>query len=176
MSMTMSRSIRKTGKGLRTLGRRLHKYHLLDMRMKLLLLEAFVFLGWARILKARPFLKIAPSLGEQMAETAIEANPAEEETIIRVSRAVRLMSRFTWWESKCLVMAIAGMKMLERRGIESTLYLGTGKDASGKMIAHAWLRSGTYYLTGAEEMNRFTVVAKFGKFMDSKGRRGASHV
>ncbi len=72
------------------------------------------------------------------------------------------MSRHTWWESQCLVMAIAAMKMLDRRGIESTLYLGTARDADGKMIAHAWLRSGNIYLTGFEEMRKFTVVGKFG--------------
>ncbi|GAE44160.1 hypothetical protein JCM21738_846 [Mesobacillus boroniphilus JCM 21738] len=51
--------------------------------------------------------------------------------------------------------------MLQRRGINSTLYLGTAKDETGKLIAHAWLRSGSYYVSGAEEMNRFTVVSKF---------------
>ena len=55
------------------------------------------------------------------------------------------------------------MKMLERRQIESTLYLGTAKDESGKLIAHAWLRSGPFYITGAEGMEKFTVVSKFAK-------------
>ena len=55
------------------------------------------------------------------------------------------------------------MRMLEKRGIESTLYLGTARDESGKMIAHAWLRSGPYYITGSEGMERFTVVGKFAK-------------
>ena len=72
------------------------------------------------------------------------------------------MSRYTFWESECLVKAMAGMKMLERRGIESTLYLGTAKDETG-LIAHAWLRSGTFYVSGAEVMERFTVVAQFAK-------------
>ena len=45
--------------------------------------------------------------------------------------------------------------MLERRNIESTLYLGTAKDDQGQFIAHAWLRSGPFYLTGAEEMEAF---------------------
>ena len=62
------------------------------------------------------------------------------------------MSRYTFWESQCLVKAIAAMKMLERRQIESTLYLGTAKDENGKLIAHAWLRSGPFYITGAEGM------------------------
>ena len=73
------------------------------------------------------------------------------------------MSRYTFWESQCLVKAIAAMKMLERRQIESTLYLGTAKDEKGKLIAHAWLRSGPFYITGAEVMEKFTVVSKFAK-------------
>ena len=74
-----------------------------------------------------------------------------------------MMSRYTFWESQCLVKAIAAMKMLEKRQIESTLYLGTAKDETGNMIAHAWLRSGPFYITGVEEMKRFTVVSKFAK-------------
>ncbi len=80
-----------------------------------------------------------------------------------ISSAIHLMSRYTWWESRCLVKAIAGMKMLERRRIESTLYLGTGRDEKGKMVAHAWLRSGTSYISGQEEMHRYAVVGVFGK-------------
>jgi hypothetical protein len=63
----------------------------------------------------------------------------------------------------CLVKAIAAMKMLERRQIESTIYLGTAKDKTGKLIAHAWLRSGPFYITGAEVVDQFVVVSKFAK-------------
>ena len=38
---------------------------------KVLLLEAFIYLGWARILKSIPFSKVAPSLGDQMNETSL---------------------------------------------------------------------------------------------------------
>ena len=31
------------------------------------------------------------------------------------------------------------------------------------MIAHAWLRSGPFYISGSEGMERFAVVAKFAK-------------
>ncbi|MNN82697.1 hypothetical protein D3C81_1996570 [compost metagenome] len=55
------------------------------------------------------------------------------------------------------------MKMLERRGVPATLYLGSGRDDSGRMIAHAWLRSGPFYVTGNERLERFAVVAVFGK-------------
>ncbi len=138
-----------------------------------LFIEAFFYLAWARILKSLPFSKVAPSLGASMLETPHTHDPNNEPTLRAISYAVRTMSRHTVWESKCMVMAIAAMKMLERRGIESTLYLGTAKDSSGQMTAHAWLRSGRLYITGYEQMNKFTVVGKFGKQLNAHAvRRG----
>ncbi|MED1511416.1 MULTISPECIES: lasso peptide biosynthesis B2 protein [Bacillus] len=134
-----------------------------DMGTKLLLIEAFFYLGWARILKSIPFSKSAPILGIHMAETSLSYDESEKITLRKISQAVHMMSRYTFWESQCLVKAIAAMKMLEKRQIESTLYLGTAKDETGNMIAHAWLRSGPFYITGVEEMKRFTVVGKFAK-------------
>src|SRR3954451_5985542 len=133
----------------------------LEKEKKILLLEAYVYLAWARILKKIPFSKLAPSLGTHMTETSMVDNPSDRQSLRFVSDAIHIMSRYTFWESMCLVKAIAGMKMLKRRKIESTLYLGTAKDEKGKMIAHAWLRSGSYYISGAEEKDKFTVVAKF---------------
>jgi tRNA pseudouridine-54 N-methylase len=127
-----------------------------------LLLETLIYLGWARILKAMPFARIVPCLGTHGQETTLLLNPSDERLIKQISQAIRVMSRHTVWESQCLVRAIAAKKMLERRRIESTLYLGTARDQSGKMIAHAWLRSGPLYITGAEEMKMFTAVAVFG--------------
>jgi len=98
-----------------------------------------------------------------MEETTYTRELSNERLLIDIARAIHMVSRHTLWESKCLVMAIAGMKMLERRRIESTLYMGTARDASGHMIAHAWLRSGSIYLTGADEIKKYTVVAIFGK-------------
>ncbi|WP_077623680.1 lasso peptide biosynthesis B2 protein [Sediminibacillus massiliensis] len=130
---------------------------------KLLLIESYVYLAWARILKCVSFSKVAPSLGMQMQETSFEIDISNEKLIKNVSQAVNLMSRYTFWESQCLVKAIAAMKMLEKRKIESTLYLGTAKDESGKLIAHAWLRSGSFFVTGYEGRERFTIVNKFAK-------------
>jgi hypothetical protein len=140
---------------------------LLDLPTKLLYIEAFILLGWARILKNISFSKVAPRLGQKMCETTFEKNDSNTKIIKHIAGAIDIMSRYTLWESKCLVRAIAAMKMLEKRNIESTLYLGTAKDEHGKMIAHAWLRSGPYYLTGFEGMGKFTVVGKFAKKIDS---------
>lgn len=99
-----------------------------------------------------------------MEETSWASDSSQTALLHNISYSVHLMSRYVWWESMCLVKAIAIMKMLQRRRIDSTLYLGTSKDVSGKLIAHAWLRSGSFYLAGQEEMNQFIVVGKFGKF------------
>jgi len=132
------------------------------------LLEALLCLGWARVLKALPFARIASCLGTPGHETPLQSKPADVPAIRQVARAIGIMSRHTWWESQCLVRAIAAKKMLERRGIESTLYLGTARDESGKLIAHAWLRSGPFYLTGAEQMDRFATVAVFGTEFETR--------
>jgi hypothetical protein len=139
----------------------------LNIKTLCLFLEAWTCLGWARIIILRPFSKIAPSLGQNMQETTYIPNTSNHTDLVHVHDAIQIMSRRTLWESKCLVQAIAALKMLEWRRIESTLYLGTSKDEAGKMIAHAWLRSGPYYITGSEGMERFTVVGKFAKTMSN---------
>lgn len=135
----------------------------LEWKMKLLLIESYFYLAYARILKALPFSKIAPSLGKHAFETTYEKEDADRSLLASVSQAVHIMGRYTFWESQCLVKAIAAMKMLERRKVKSTLYLGTAKDMDGELMAHAWLRCGPYYITGSEEMEQFTVVQTFAK-------------
>ncbi|RLL42777.1 lasso peptide biosynthesis B2 protein [Oceanobacillus piezotolerans] len=136
---------------------------MMDNRIKMLLLESYIYLAWARILKLFPFSKVAPTLGENMIETSTHVESAHRKTLAEISQAIHTMSKYTFWESECLVKAIAALKMLEKRKIESTLYLGTAKDENGKLIAHAWLRSGPFYVTGAAGRERFTVVSIFAR-------------
>jgi hypothetical protein len=137
----------------------------LDNKTKRLLFEVYFNLGWARILKAFPFSKVAPSLGEYMSETPYSSDN-HAVVLKQISSAIKIMSKYTFWESQCLVKAMAAMNMLKRRNIENTLYLGTGKDENGNLIAHAWLRSGSVYLTGSEGMERFTIVGTFAHISD----------
>lgn len=136
--------------------------------IKRMFIEAYFFLAWGRVLKLLPFSKVAPSLGEHMKETSRSCTNQDQLMLRKVSRAVHTMSRVTWWESQCLVKAIAAMKMLERRGIPSTLYLGSGRDDKGQMVAHAWLRSGSYILTGREGHEKYAVVGIFGNGKQSE--------
>ncbi|TXC92351.1 lasso peptide biosynthesis B2 protein [Metabacillus litoralis] len=144
--------------------RKVKMFIFMNKKSQLLFLEAVFYLGIARILKSVPFHKIVHLLGEENKETTyITPSILDKKTLVQISQAINTMSRYTLWESMCLVKAIACMKMLERRHIGSTLYLGIAKDQTGSMIAHAWLRSGPYYLTGYEEKEKFTVVSQFAK-------------
>lgn len=76
-----------------------------------------------------------------------------------ISRAVEQICRITPWESKCLVRALTMQHLLKKNKVSSTLYLGVGKDGE-KMIAHAWLRTGKYYISGGCG-DGYTLLAKY---------------
>ncbi|NOU65173.1 lasso peptide biosynthesis B2 protein [Paenibacillus sp. LMG 31461] len=139
----------------------MRKFFSLNSKTMFLFIEAFVYLAWARMLISVPFAKIAPSLGKAMEESAQDQPNIRKIELIQIHDAILIISRHTLWDSKCLVRAIAAMKMLKRREISSTLYMGTRKDETGKMIAHAWLRSGPFFITGAEGKDGYIVVGKF---------------
>lgn len=78
----------------------------------------------------------------------------------RVSYAVNQVCNKTKWESKCLVRALTAQKLLKRKNLSSTLYLGCGVDEKGEMIAHAWIRCGQVYVTGGNG-HQYAIVDKF---------------
>lgn len=131
---------------------------------RLLLLEAFVSLGVARLLVLLlPFRWLAASLGERMGESPPEATPADLRLALLIGQAVRSAANYTPWQSVCLPQAVAGQWMLKRRGIAATLYLGVTKaeNRPEQLAAHSWLRCGTIILTGSVGHGEFTVVATF---------------
>ena len=76
-----------------------------------------------------------------------------------VSRIVNRICTKTSWESKCLVRALTAQKLLKRKKIHSTMYLGCRLE-EGKMVAHAWLRVGKMDVTGGNGAD-YAMVDKF---------------
>ena len=135
-----------------------------DRSDRLLILEAFVLLGIARLLiGVVPFRFLARSLGHSRADGTAEVPPADQLIAGRVGWAVRTVANHTPWKSVCLPQAMAGQWMLLRRGIAGTVRLGVrwAKDQPGQLAAHAWLSCGAEVLTGAPGHGEFTVVATF---------------
>ena len=112
---------------------------------------------------ALPFKTVSTWLGREGQTTPVEAlDPQQAQFAVRVARAIHRIQPFTPWDSNCLAQALTARKMLQRRGIPCTTYLGAAvqADRSG-LIAHAWLRCGPWILTGGKERRRYKVVATF---------------
>ncbi len=105
--------------------------------------------------------RYAPRLGQNGTETeTIEFDPERKDRVLRIKAALA-RCRHLIWARKCLAESVAAKRMLDRRGIPATLYLGVAKDDKGKMTAHAWLRSGNVWVTGGRNRHKFTVVGFF---------------
>jgi hypothetical protein len=143
----------------------LRKFLAIQWKERMLLMEAWLYLGAARaVLLVFPFRRIAPRLGRQLKpEQVVIADSPAPAAARQVGWAVDIMARHTPWASACLAQSIAGKLMLRRRRQSSVLYLGMKKDESGKLAAHAWLRSGRDILVGAAGQETFTVLGMFGE-------------
>jgi len=132
-------------------------------RKKKLTLATWFLTGFHRftILTVKP-KRLQPYWGVQGEESPQTDTPQHYREALRIAREVIRISNKTPWESKCLVRALTAQDLIHRKGIETTLYLGVGKDEKGAMIAHAWLRCGELYVMGGDG-SPYSTVAKFRK-------------
>ncbi|MEG2786607.1 MAG: lasso peptide biosynthesis B2 protein [Romboutsia sp.] len=128
---------------------------------KLLFLEAFFLTGIIRlkILKV-PFKQVKKSLGTYNEESQQTVDIKYYKLSRKIRWVVNTISKYTPWESLCLVQAMTAQKMLKKRGVATTLYLGINKDKNNEMTAHAWIRCGQMYVTGGDGTG-YATVAKF---------------
>ncbi|MEN9573670.1 MAG: hypothetical protein RL514_1525 [Verrucomicrobiota bacterium] len=144
--------------------RRLAKFLRHDWAGRALLLEALVWLSWAKLLLLTvPFRWIAPRLGKSQTETAATLTETERQLALRVSWAVQSVAAHVPLGFVCLPQAMAAKWMLRRRRLASTLYLGVARPDETKFTAHAWLRAGDKILTGRAESLTHTTLASFGE-------------
>lgn len=127
-----------------------------------LLAESVLELLRARLYLLLPFRWLERSLGTRMLESLQVVPPEVEPVITEVAWAVAAASTHVPWRTSCLVTAVATQRILTRRDLSSTLYLGvrTGQEAP-QLTAHAWVRCGNRILVGESEHERFTVVATY---------------
>lgn len=142
--------------------RRLHHFWQHPWADKWLFAQAYVGLGLAWVvIHSLPFRWVATHLGTCMGNSPDTIPPAQAQVAQRVSWAVRCASVLTPWPSVCLPQAITAKALLRRRGITSTLYLGATFNERKSLIAHAWLRCGSFYVTGGPGHEHYGVVASF---------------
>jgi hypothetical protein len=142
------------------LTKRLIQFARLPSADRLLLAEATVALSVAGLrLSVTSFARIAAGLGRHMDESADAVDAAALKQAARVRWAVETVARHLPWKPVCLPQALAAKRMLRRRGIASTLYLGV--DPAKQLDAHAWVRVGRMIVTGGPREDRFAVVSTF---------------
>ena len=99
-----------------------------------------------------PGTKLHRYLGEPGRETESEdfENIDVRRNIYHVADKVARVARRVPWESKCLVQAMVAQRLLRDYRLQSTLYLGVGRnlEEDGAMVAHAWVRCGSYAVCG----------------------------
>ena len=135
------------------------KFLRLPLSSKVLLLEDWITLGLSRgMVLTLPFRWIAPGLRARLSGSAQDSGQAQDRT---VGWALRVASKYTPWKSNCLAQAIAAKRMLHRRQLPSTLFLGVRKGEQDEFEAHAWIDFGPITLTGGNDQAGYSVVSSF---------------
>lgn len=111
-----------------------------------LMLEAIGYLPWATLHRRRHF--VANEL-QGTAGTAPELTSNQIERAGRVARALFLCQAYCPVRLNCLSLALAGQRMLRRRGIPSRIQIGVRESPDdARLLSHAWLYVGGRVVTG----------------------------
>jgi len=137
----------------------------LSFEEKKLFIEAYIVLGKMRMaLLTLSFKSLTRSLihSPYQKETLL-LTPSQEKIAQEVGETIVRASRYTPWQSACLVQSLTAQKMLEKRGISGMFHLGVSKnkETPQQMKAHAWTQCGKSIITGKEGHKAFTVVSVF---------------
>jgi hypothetical protein len=121
-----------------------------------LLLEALIELARARMqLRTVPFQALVADLKSSLPVPNPVLDFATGEA---VANAVHAAARRVPWRADCFPQAIAGYRMLSRRGLSVIIELGVKRDAYGALRAHAWLTSVKGVLLGGAGHQSFATV------------------
>src|ERR1039458_7167407 len=133
---------------------------------KRLLGEALIALLIARGAMAfLPFRRIAAWLGTPGAEAPATATAEAIHSAQEVGWAVGVVARRVPWDGRCLAQALAATGMLRRRGLEGTVSFGAGRAGAveSAFSAHAWLRVGSFIVTGGPSHEQFKTLTTFAR-------------
>ena len=145
---------------------RVHKFAALDWQRKKLLVQAWLLLGYLKLLlRRKPFKKLVAGL-EMHREPGVQSplDPESQEMARAVGWAVRVAANQTPWVSTCLVQVLTAQKMLENRGVAGVFYVGASsvrEKTPPKFQAHAWLTCNGEVITGEQGHQNYTVVSAF---------------
>ena len=141
---------------------------------KLMAFEAAFELVLARLITLTSAKRFTSALGQQK-DQPVAANQEQQERATTIGHVVELTARAMPFRAVCLQQAIALRRMLRRRNIPATVFLGVMPGAGGDipdsppigggelpMSAHAWVKSGDRIVNGKiAGLNRYVVLGQF---------------
>ena len=128
---------------------------------KLFFIAVFLVIKVKILISLFPLRFYSSSLGIQHKNPSDFIDSKKLTSLHKVSRTLKRVSAYLPFKNKCLADAIVAKKMLKKLGLESTLYLGVGREDEMKIIAHAWLICNGTIVTGQKGMERFVAVEWF---------------
>lgn len=147
---------------------RLQKFKVLAARQKLVLVQAWVLLGWYRAaILLLPFKRLTIGLRHHPLELKAPLLPAGlRDDAVMIGYLVAVASTATPWQSPCLAQVLVTQRLLAKRNIPGQFYLGVRRgceftdDPTG-LSAHAWLQCGDEIVNGGAGHEQYTVVSAF---------------
>ncbi|MBS1780547.1 MAG: lasso peptide biosynthesis B2 protein [Bacteroidetes bacterium] len=107
-----------------------------------------------------PFKYYRRLLGEQQKKAIQDVTDEQLQQAERIKDIVEEVCKGTPWKSECMAQAIICKRLLKKKGLQTTIYLGVAKDDNNhqKLKAHAWLTLGQHVLTGAYGYKQYQVA------------------
>jgi hypothetical protein len=129
---------------------------------KKLLLEAFMYLVWARVLLCLlPFRYLTKILNRgssfNQPLTDFERRRLRENVAWAIERAARYLPGAT----PCFPRGIAAHAMCRARGVDSTLYYGAANLPDTGLSAHVWVADGSNGIVGHQIAGDYRIIARF---------------
>lgn len=87
--------------------------------------------------------------------------PVRPDEIARVRWAIEASARRLPMRLVCFQKGLALHKLLQRRGVATSLHYGVAQDADRGLAAHVWVTYQGRPIIGGEEAPRFTCLATF---------------
>ncbi len=138
----------------------LKKYRLLSKADKKLLIKTYI-----TSIKVRFYIKFykMPSyihlLGKKSEKTT--SNKFDDEKVKLIIKNVKIVSRNSFWRTKCFEEALNTKLQLKNQNIESTIYFGVKKNKENNLDAHAWLKIGDVCIIGCNNIDKYTITEYF---------------
>ncbi|MDF1646831.1 MAG: lasso peptide biosynthesis B2 protein [Legionellaceae bacterium] len=151
---------------LTTLIKKTRTFYRISFKLKGLFVLNFFLCGIARMcINLFPLKHLSPYLGTLHKNTIFSTilSPKQHHHAIQLKRSIKLVAKYTPWNSNCLTQAMVAKFWCKRLHIPYILYIGFAKDTEkpSGYASHAWLTAGPVAITGEHSFSSFRVISSY---------------